>query len=250
MSPTPNQVLVIGATGSIGQLVVARLTELGLEPIAFTRDADRGRQVLGSHTRLFEGDLSDAASLRAAVTDVQSVIMTHGAAYGSGDYEAVDYGAVPALLAALDARRPHVVLMSSIGVTGEGGPARDLLNWKRRGEMLLRASGLPYTIVRPGWFDAGSAADDHINLRQGDLVEYGPVRRVHVADTLVQAIRNPEAIGKTMEVFSSSGPRVTDWPAEFARLTPDEQGTIGEDGPEPERFRRELERVKAQRRTA
>lgn len=250
MSPDRERVLVIGATGSIGRLVVARLMELGEEPIAFTRDADRGRHVLGSETRLFEGDLSDAASLRAAATDIQSVIMTHGAPYGSGDYEAIDYGAVPAILTALDGRRPHVVLMSSSGVTGEGGPARDLFNWKRRGEMLLRASGLPYTIVRPGWFDAGSAADEHIELRQGDLVDYGSVRRAHVADTLVRALRNPEAIGKTMEVFSTSGPRFTDWPAEFAKLTPDEQEAIREDDAEPERFRRDLERFRRQRRTA
>jgi uncharacterized protein YbjT (DUF2867 family) len=30
-------------------------------------------------------------------------------------------------------------------------------DWKRRGERLVRASGLPYTIVRPGWFDYNDA---------------------------------------------------------------------------------------------
>jgi hypothetical protein len=49
--------------------------------------------------------------------------MTHGAPYGSGDYEAIDYGAVPILLAALDGRELPVVLMSSIGVTGTGRPS-------------------------------------------------------------------------------------------------------------------------------
>ena len=76
--------------------------------------------------------------------------------------------------------------MSSIGVIATAGSSRELLSWKRRGERLLRASGLPYTIVRPGWFDAGTATEQHIDLRQGHLTDYGPVRREHVAETLVR----------------------------------------------------------------
>jgi uncharacterized protein YbjT (DUF2867 family) len=153
--------------------------------------------------------------LAAALDGVEAVIMTHGAAYGSGNYEAVDYGAVPALLTALEGRQVRVALMSSIGVTGTGGSSRDLLNWKRRGERLLRVSGLPYTIVRPGWFDAGSGSQQCVELRQGDRTEYGPVRREHVAETLVQAICSPSAIAKTVEVFSTDGAPIGDWDAAF-----------------------------------
>ena len=46
--------------------------------------------------------------------------------------------------------------MTSIGVTNRTGAYNrptEAHDWKRRGERLVRASGLPYTIVRPGWFD-------------------------------------------------------------------------------------------------
>lgn len=36
-----------------------------------------------------------------------------------------------------------------------------------------------------------------------DKVEYGGVRRDHVAETVVQALHTPEAVGRTVEVFSA-----------------------------------------------
>jgi uncharacterized protein YbjT (DUF2867 family) len=222
MSP----VLVLGGTGSIGRLVVARLAQLGDQVRVASRNIDRARRALPAGTDVVPGDLTDVASIAAALEGVEAVVLTHGAPYGSGDLEAIDYGAVPTLLDALDGRQVRIALMSSIGVTATGGSSRELLNWKRRGERLLRASGLPYTIVRPGWFDAGAATDQHVDLRQGDLTEYGPVRRDHVAETLVQALRTPDATGRTLEVFSTDGPPVTDWAEAFGATDPDAPGAV------------------------
>jgi uncharacterized protein YbjT (DUF2867 family) len=258
MTPQVGRVLVIGATGSIGRLVVARLSELGDHPRALTRDARRARRVLDPSTEIVGGDLTDPAGLSGALDGVAAVVMVHGARYGSGDYEAVDYGAVPALLTALAGRSVRVALMTSIGVTSHGGSPRELLDWKHRGERLLRVSGLPYTVVRPGWFDAGNGQEQHIDLRQGDRSEYGPVRREHVAEVLVQALRTPSAVGRTVEVFSTEGSPVSDWPGAFAAATADRPGSL--DGAEdqagvpldgePERFRRDLERLSAPDRTS
>jgi uncharacterized protein YbjT (DUF2867 family) len=236
-----SRILVLGGTGSIGRLVVGRLLELDDEPRVLTRNPDRARRLLAGAAEhgadIVAGDLTDSAGVAAALDGVDAVVMTHGAPYGSGDYEAVDYGAVSSLLAALDGRRVPVVLMSSIGVTATGGASRDLLAWKRRGERLLRAAGLPYTIVRPGWFDAGTGTEQRIDLRQGDLTEYGPVRREHVAETLVQALRTPAAVGRTVEVFSVDGTAVGDWQAAFGALDADRPGGLdgAHDRPGPPR---------------
>ena len=83
------------------------------------------------------------------------MIFTHGAIGGRGDYERVDYGAVVDVLRALGNRRPRIALVTSINVTTTiDGPHADLMSWKRRSERLVRGSGAPCTIVRPGWFDA------------------------------------------------------------------------------------------------
>jgi uncharacterized protein YbjT (DUF2867 family) len=241
-------VLLIGGTGSIGRLVVSRLLELGDRPRVLTRHPDRAHMVKG--TEVAGGDLSDLTTLATAVRDVEAVVMTHGAPYGSGHYEAVDYGALPALLEALNGREVRVTLMTSIGVTGTGGNSRELLEWKRRGERLLRASGLPYTIVRPGWFDAGTDSETRADLRQGDLTEYGPVRRDHVAETISQSLHAPNAVARTIEVFSTEGPALTDWDAAFAGTDPDQRGSLDgthdRPGPpadaEPHRVRIDLRR--------
>ncbi|MGW2478145.1 NAD(P)H-binding protein [Streptomyces sp. NPDC001665] len=122
---------------------------------------------------------------------------------------------------------------------------------QRRGERLLRAGGLPYTIVRPGWFDDGSDALQRVDLRQGDLTEYGPVRRDHIAETIVQALLTESATGRTVEVFSADGPVLTDWPGAFRAADPDRPGDLGgardRPGPplhaEPKRVRADLRRL-------
>lgn len=243
-------VLLIGGTGSIGREVVRRLDEQGHRARVLTRDVGRAQRSLPPTVEAVQGDLTNVASLRAALEATSSVVMTHGAPYGSGSYEAIDYGAVPMLLEALDGRGVRVTLMTSIGVTDSGSSARDVLEWKRRGERLLRVSGLPYTIVRPGWFDAGTGREERIDLRQGDATAYGPVRREHVAETLVRATTIDAAIGKTLEVFSADGPTVKDWPAVFGQLASDEPGALDgardRRGPsrdaEPVCVRRDLER--------
>ncbi|WP_113717677.1 NAD(P)H-binding protein [Arthrobacter dokdonensis] len=50
------------------------------------------------------------------------------------------------------------------------GSAHD---WKRRGERLVRASGNPYTIARPGWFDYNGGDQLAITLPQGDTRHAG-----------------------------------------------------------------------------
>jgi uncharacterized protein YbjT (DUF2867 family) len=77
------------------------------------------------------------------------VRMSFGTARGTKGAETVDYGGVRNVLVALGGRKVRIALMTAIGVTDQRG-AHD---WKRRGERLVRASGLPYTIVRPRWFD-------------------------------------------------------------------------------------------------
>ena len=61
--------------------------------------------------------------------------------------------------------------MTAIGVTNREGDYNrqtEAHDWKRRGERLVRASGLPYTIVRPGWFDYNKPDEHRLVFLQGD----------------------------------------------------------------------------------
>ena len=77
MTPDTRQhgrTLVIGATGSIGRLVVRRLAELGERPVALSRDRGRAQQVLGANVDVVVGDVTDPDIWSSAVQDVNGVV--------------------------------------------------------------------------------------------------------------------------------------------------------------------------------
>ena len=178
----PGSVLVIGATGTVGRLVVAAAARHGLAVRALARDVGRAGRLLPG-TEIVHGDLGDPETLARAAHGVDAVVFTHGAR-SAGAYERVDYGGVANVLRALEGRAARIALMTSINVTrDDNGAYQDLLDWKRRSERLVRASGHPYTIVRPGWFDAAGDSDQRLVLAQGDR-RSGAVSRAQVAEVL------------------------------------------------------------------
>src|SRR5436190_24205181 len=85
--------------------------------------------------------------------------------------ETVDYGGVRNVLRALGPREARIALMTAIAVTNRNSAynrSTEAHDWKRRSERLVRASGLPYTIVRPGWFDYNGPDEHRLVSLQGD----------------------------------------------------------------------------------
>ena len=241
-------VLVIGATGQVGRVVVEEALTRGLSVRAQSRNAARAASSLPAEAEIVEASPTDAASLAAALNGVDIVILTHG---GDSDLEHNYYAALPALLDAL-AGRPEVYisLMTSMYISHPSGESWD---WKRRAERLVRACGHPYTIVRPGWFDYQGAEDTQIDLRQGDLVGGQPsVDRHHIAQVLIEGALNPSGEHRTVEVFSQPGAPVTDFETLFAATQPDtvaDRGALDQDlvplGDEPARVQADLARLGA-----
>ncbi|MFC9461268.1 NAD(P)H-binding protein [Streptomyces sp. NPDC056983] len=124
--------------------------------------------------------------------------------------------------------------------------------WKRRSERLLRASGLPYTIVRPGWFDHAGAGQRRLVLEQGGTGD-GGIARDQIAETLVQSLLTHAALGKTFELIATEGSQQADWAKLFGALKSDEPGSV--DGAldpadlpvegEPPTLRTELEAIRS-----
>lgn len=222
-------VLVVGATGQTGRLVVSAAAGHGLRVRALVRDLDRACRLFpdAAAAELVHGDLTDPDTLQRAVDGVDAVIFTQGAnSYGDDEvFQRVDYGGVVNVLRALRGRRVRVALMTSINVTrDDNGAHQGLLDWKRRSERLLRACGLPYTIVRPGWFQTGRG-NDRLTLQQGDTGS-GSVSREQTAEVLVRSLLSESAVRKTFELFATSGPAPADWDALFATADADSPGAL------------------------
>ncbi|TWF58717.1 SDR family oxidoreductase [Neorhizobium alkalisoli] len=255
-------ILVVGATGSIGRPVVAEALARGHSVKALVRDTRKGR-TLGSSVNLVLGDLTEEASVQMAVRDVDAIVFTHGSnGGGKAGSERVDYGGVRNVLAALGPQRARIALMTAIGVTNRTGSynrSTEAHDWKRRGERLVRASGLPYTIVRPGWFDYNDADQQKLVFLQGDTRQSGTpsdgvIARRLIAQVLVASLTSEAARNKTFELVAEKGPAQHDLDPLFATLAADKTG--GPDAvrdidnmplrDEPERVLGDLDAIRAQ----
>lgn len=234
MNAHPLTVLVVGATGSVGRLVIEEALDRGHAVRALVRHPDRA-QGLFSQACLVVADLTQPQSLSAAVQGVNAVVFTHGSdGGGKSGAEQVDYGAVRNVLHALEGRPARIALMTSIGTTNREGAynrSTQVHDWKRRGERLVRASGLPYTIVRPGWFDYNDRDQHRLVLLQGDRRRAGNpsdgvVARQQIAQVLVHSLTSDAAMHKTFELVAERGNAQEDLDAVLGALPPDPPGAL------------------------
>ena len=77
MTTRPRTVLVVGATGSIGRLVVDEAIAQGYAMRALVRDPGKARQLPAS-VQLVVGDVTRPGTLPAAVDGVDAVVITLG----------------------------------------------------------------------------------------------------------------------------------------------------------------------------
>ena len=151
-------ILVVGSTGRLGSSICQRLVELGKPVKALVRetsDPAKVARLTGAGILAVKGDLRDPVSLKAACQGVETLITTVSAmpaSYvpGQNDIARVDVQGSKALIdAAKAAGVKHFIYTSFSGNMETVCPLR---NAKREVEAYLKASGLVYTILRPGAF--------------------------------------------------------------------------------------------------
>ncbi|MEU8056395.1 SDR family oxidoreductase [Microbispora bryophytorum] len=133
--------LVTGATGRIGRALVRELDARNAEFRILVRDPARAADLPASAERVL-ADLDDPSTLTPAFHGIDRLFLLTP---GIGVDQAVN-----AVTAARDSGVRHIVLLSSIWAFGDPVPAMG--RWHHEREQLLRASGIPATILRPGGF--------------------------------------------------------------------------------------------------
>lgn len=220
-------VLVAGATGKTGSRVVAELQARGFPVRAFVRNAAKAAERLGPEVEVAVGDLRDPTSIAAALDGVGAIINAAGSGVPAADDnmpEHVDFeGARNLAEAAAAAGVDHHVLVSSQGVTHDDHALNRMFNnilvWKRKGEEAVTASGVAYTIVRPGGLNDEPGGIQKIAFDQGDKSEQGRIiSRTDVARVCVAALEHDDARNKVFEIHGAGVEAETDFAAEFAAL--------------------------------
>jgi uncharacterized protein YbjT (DUF2867 family) len=134
-------ILITGATGNVGSLVVGRLLARGHRPRVFVRDEGKARGRYRNQVDVAIGDLTDPASLEAALAGVDELFLIST----GHDLSARDQAAARA------ARRQGVkklVKLSSTDARHDVGSGV----FHARGESAIRAAGINFVFVQPAGY--------------------------------------------------------------------------------------------------
>ena len=190
-------ILITGATGNIGKELLPTLLESGQSVRVLVRDERKVAQLDAGVERVV-GDLDKPETLIAAVNDVERIFL--------GTFETQQD--VNMLEAAKRAGVQHIVKLSTIEATDH---TVQVGKWHSEREELIRASGLDWTILRPGMFMSNSIewwADSikgqgSVFFPGGKKGKAGPVDPRDIAKVATLALTQPGHSGQAYPLTGS-----------------------------------------------
>jgi len=193
---------LFGATGGTGHQVLLQALEQGHSVTALARDPERLEARQAALT-VVAGDVLDREAVARCVDGSEAVICVLGTRRGAEPIEARGTEVILAAMQGAGVRR--LIAVTSLGV----GDSRDQVPFyfklmmktflskvmaaKEEQEQLIRASGLDWTIVRPGGL---TDAPKSRNYRHGvdGSIRAGRIARADVADFVLSELRERQFV--------------------------------------------------------
>jgi uncharacterized protein YbjT (DUF2867 family) len=221
-------ILVTGGTGFVGGHVVHELRGRDLPVRCLVRDRRGGAKLAAWGCELAEGDVTDPASLRAAVAGVDTVIHLVGIRQGRHEEfkRVMVEGTRDLLAAAKDAGARRFVHMSALGTTDA---TKDLVPYygaKWENEQQVLGAGIPYVIFRPSFVFGPDGGILPTFVKLAKLTPVTPIigsgrQRIQpiwaedLAKYFAEAVERDDVAGR---IFELGGPDVVSWNEFWERL--------------------------------
>lgn len=204
------EVAIVGGHGKIALMLGGLLAERGNAVFGLIRDPAQEDDLHAVGVEPVICDIEGDDDVGEAVSGAEAVVFAAGAGPGSGAERkwTVDYGGAVKLIDAARAEGiERYVMVSAMGAAEpppEGGEVfGEYLRAKAKADSALVASGLAYTIVRPG----GLTEDPPTGRVQiGERLERGEIPRADVAEVLAAVLGADNAIGKTFDLIAGEVP--------------------------------------------
>ncbi|BAB47869.1 SDR family oxidoreductase [Mesorhizobium japonicum] len=194
------KILVLGATGATGRLIVAKAIAEGHNVVALVRSKAKAKDLTGAE--LVEGDARDTAALTRAIAGCDAVVSSLGTAMSPFREVTLLSTATRALVGVMEQQNiRRLVCITGLGAgdsRGHGGfffdrvllplMLRKVYEDKNRQEDAIRASTLDWTIVRPMVLNDKPARGGIKALTDLSGVHGGTIARADVADFVVQQL--------------------------------------------------------------
>lgn len=199
------KVVIIGATGRTGRYLIEKAVAQGHIVTAFVRSAEKMKWP--NSVAIMLGDARNEADLVKALKGQDAVLSAIGSIKIN---DGLTVRSTEALILAADQTGvKRIIMMSTFLATPSyrpnfigrlvGGIMKSMVSDKQRGEELLKASDLDWTIVYPTMLDKVKPGGSVRVVQEGELVGMGnAIARIDVADFMVKALASPETIRKAV----------------------------------------------------
>lgn len=212
-------VLIHGATGGTGRLLVDHLLAAGHGVRALVRNPEKGATLAELGVEVIPGDLTaaDATAIVEATRGVDAVAFCAGSGSATGKDQTllVDlHGAVRTIDAAVEVGVDRYVMLSSMAADDPWSSSAGMAPYlaaKHAADRILRATPIGWSVVRPGRLTDGRGTG-RVRIAQPRIpdAERGErtVPRADVAAVLAATLTEPAAVGATFELLSGTDPVV------------------------------------------
>lgn len=198
MNNEKQNILIAGANGTTGRIIIDLLKDSNTyRPIAMVRKQAQKEVFEKSQIAAVLADLEK--DLSHALKDVEKVVFAAGSK-GKKVIEVDQEGAKQLMNAARDAGVRKFVMLSSMGADNPSvsEELEAYLKAKQNADEYLKASGLHYTIVRPGSL-TDLEGTGKIQLKE-KLENFGKISRADVAQTLVKVLEDDVRQNQIFEI--------------------------------------------------
>ena len=197
------KILVTGATGNVGSLLIPNLTNLGADVRALVRDESKAQGLRDAGVEVVIGDLDKPETLDAAFSGVDKVFLITPP--NPNQVIQTKNG----IEAAKRTGSPFIVRLSAGAVKEMPGALPPISGQHAETDPMLKASGLPYNIIRPHFFmqntmmAAQTVASEGVVYMAFKDGKVGMIDVRDVADVAVKVLTEDGHEGKT---YTLTGP--------------------------------------------
>jgi uncharacterized protein YbjT (DUF2867 family) len=196
------KILVLGATGATGRLIVRQAAARGYDVTVLVRSAEKASDLKGA--KLIVGDARDERVLRQALKNRDAVVSALGTPASPFREVTLLSSATRALVSAMKIEQvSRLVCITGIGAgdsAGHGGFLFDNLIFplllrkvyadKNRQETIVRDSGLDWILVRPSVLNDKPSRDTIRALTDLSSFHGGTISRADVASFVLDQVRD------------------------------------------------------------
>ncbi|AXI79032.1 SDR family oxidoreductase [Peterkaempfera bronchialis] len=209
-------IVVTGATGQLGRLVVEGLLEkVPAERLAVAvRAPEKAADLAARGVEVRRADYSEPETLEAAFAGAGKVLLISGSEVGQ---RVAQHRAVVEA-----ARRAGVGLLGYTGVLGGDRAGFRLADEHKATEAAIRESGLPFVFLRNGWYTENYTAQAAVALEHGAVVgssgdgRIASAARRDYAEAAVAVLTTEGHEGRAYELSGDTAWSLSEYAAELA----------------------------------